>query len=145
MNTNTNPNKNALRFIKELLVVSVYLHREGGRLVQEHSLTQQQFVVLNEIVECGAINQKDIVGNLLFEKSNVSKIVKKLSELGYIEISTSKHDRRVTIINSTERGEVVWRLCIEKLNSWSVSWLKAIEEDDLVNATKIFEKLRGTT
>lgn len=86
MSTNTEFSEYALRLIKDLLVDGVYLHKEGSRLVNEQNLTQQQFVVLNEIVECSEINQKDFVWNLLFEKSNVSKIVKKLKYLGYIEI-----------------------------------------------------------
>jgi DNA-binding MarR family transcriptional regulator len=65
-----------------------------------------------------------------------------LSDLGYVEMSTAYQDRRVAIIKPTERGKVVWRQCIYKLNSWSIRWLKVLEKDDLVNTTLIFEKLR---
>ena len=47
---------------------------------QKFGLKQQQFNVLNEILWYGPISQKELGETLLFEKSNVSKIVKTLLE-----------------------------------------------------------------
>jgi len=68
---------------------------------QRFGLKQQQFSVLNEIVWLGPLTQKELGETLLFEKSNVSKIVKLLFEKKWIRVEAATHDRRLTLLNSS--------------------------------------------
>ena len=123
------------------LRIGKYLNRVGGRVVGEFGLKQQQFAVLNEVKSKGRITQKMLVGNLLYEKSNVSKIVKRLKTSEYIEVSQSGEDRRVRIIELTKKGEFVWEQCIKKFQAWNRHWISPLAEEELDQIFQIHERL----
>ena len=85
-----------------------------------------------------------LVGNLLYEKSNVSKIVKKLKELEYIEVSRSNKDGRVSHIELMEKGEFVWEQCIKKFQTWNREWIKPLTKDELKLVLRIHDRLMGS-
>jgi DNA-binding MarR family transcriptional regulator len=88
-----------------LLRIGASLQREGDRIVKAFSINQQQYVVLNHIYYNQPISQDKICSGLLFEKSNISKILKKLVELQYVHQSTSQQDKRSLVIVCTIKGE----------------------------------------
>ncbi len=136
--------ENQIEIVKNLLRIGNFLQKNGNRLTREFGLTQQQFVVLNEVVEKGSVNQTQLVGELLFEKSNVSKIVKKLHSEGLIHVSISSEDARSTVIASTKRGKKVKDECMDRLNRWTRTWLEPMNENDIaisVQALRTLKKL----
>jgi len=134
-------NEKAMKAVMNFLRIGKYLDRTGNRIVGEFKLNQQQFAVLNEIGSNGEMTQKMLVGNLLYEKSNVSKIVKKLKTLGYIDVSPSSEDGRVSIIHLKPEGEFVWRQCLKKFHAWNRDWIKPLTEAELTQVYKIHEQL----
>ena len=64
----------------------------------------------------GPINQKDLAETLLFEKSNISKIVSILTEKKMINVVTDPIDRRLTLLSETPRGFAVWKGCMQAIN-----------------------------
>lgn len=130
-----------IQIVKNLLRIGAFLQKTGNRLIREFDLTQQQFVILNEIVEKGSVNQKQIVGELLFEKSNVSKIVKKLHLAGLINVSSSSEDARTTVLSITNKGKKLWAECMHRLNTWSVAWLEPLNVNEVTDSVKVLSKL----
>ncbi|VAX25823.1 hypothetical protein MNBD_NITROSPINAE02-1836 [hydrothermal vent metagenome] len=77
--------------------------------MDDFGLNQQQFIVLNTINHREPVSRKDICSNLLFEKSNVSKIVKKFKSPGYVQVSRFPDDKRVDMLQVTRSGRLtVW-------------------------------------
>ncbi len=138
MNTPTN-------LIRLLLKCGTFLQREGNRMTSKYGIKQQQFVVLNEIVRNKPINQKKIVAELLFEKSNVSKIIKVLIEKEMIEVEQSETDNRVTLLTCTSKGYTVWQNCIDNMNIWSESFTGELSQEEITLSVQILEKLLRTT
>jgi len=130
-----------LKIVKSLLRLGAYLQREGDRLLSSFSLTQQQFVVLKEIQEKGPLSQKQICSGLLFEKSNVSKIVKKLEAAGLIQRTVSPGDGRVDLVSVTRKGEKVIGLCMARLDVWNRRWLRPLPAVDVDNTVAMLEQL----
>ena len=91
------------RIVFNFLRIGAFLYREGNRIVSEYGLNQQQFVVLKYISRHQPINQKEIYSHLLFEKSNLSKIIKKLKNLDLIKKETDLNDSRYSLL--TEKVE----------------------------------------
>ena len=114
------------RIVIDLLRIGAYLQRAGNRISGDYGLTQQQFVVLNEIAVKGPLSQKAIVGSLLFEKSNVSKIVSKLKTLNLIDVATSTDDARITILTATPYGDDLWKNCMHDFDAWNKDWLSSL-------------------
>ncbi len=143
MKGNESRPEEALYIMRNLLKIGSGLHRNGDRIAGEYGLNQQQFVVLTEIIDRGPINQKQLIGGLVIEKSNLSKIVKKLKSLGFIRITPSPEDGRATLLSVTKKGESVWQKCMGKLNNWSVSWIEPLTSDEIDQIKKILVKLKG--
>jgi hypothetical protein len=72
--------ENETQIVQLLLKNGLFLQREVNQVFRRFGLKQQQFSVLDGIVWHGPINQKDLSETLLFEKSNISKIVRILTE-----------------------------------------------------------------
>ncbi len=121
----------SIELVNRLFFVSVFLQRSGNRQIANHGLNQSQFSVLGEIVARGDIVQTDLLGDLLLNKSNLSKIIKKLNQLDLIDIDTADDDRRKTVLNATTKGKKVWTECMEELNKMKSIFTAPLEDGEL--------------
>jgi DNA-binding MarR family transcriptional regulator len=128
--------------VKHLLLLGAFLQREASRLLEAHGLNQQQFVVLNEIDERGPLLQKELCSALLFEKSNVSKIVARLVELRLLDVASPLEDARKTVLSVTPRGREVIGLGMGALDQWNAAWLAALEDREVASVLAALEKLK---
>jgi len=119
---------------KSILRLGAFLQREGDRLIGRYGLTQQQFVVLKEIQERGPVSQRDICSELLYEKSNVSKIIKKLGGEGLVRRTASPEDGRVGLLMITKKGVRMIGLCMSTLNIWNRYWLRPLSDNQVKEA-----------
>jgi DNA-binding MarR family transcriptional regulator len=135
------PIENSTHIIQGLLKCGQFLQREMNQVCQRFDLKQQQFAVLNEIIWNGPISQKELVEALLFEKSNVSKIVKILIEKKWIRVAIDTHDRRLTLLTETAKGFSVWEECMQAFNQSSSELISILSEHEQVNAIIFLKKL----
>jgi DNA-binding MarR family transcriptional regulator len=152
--TKNNPNtagrteKNRVLPEKETLIVQLllkcglFLQREMNQVCRRFGLKQQQFSVLNEIVWHGPISQKEIGENLLFEKSNISKIVSILLEKKWIDVEIAPGDRRMTLLFETLEGAAVWKDCMQAFHESSIEMVSQLSENEAVKAIKFLKKLQ---
>lgn len=138
---NQSPSENFTHIVQGLLKCGQFLQREMNQVCQRFDLKQQQFTVLNEIVWNGPISQKELVEALLFEKSNVSKIVKILIEKKWIRVAVDTHDRRLTLLTETPKGFSVWEECMQAFNQSSSELISILSEHEQVNAIRFLKKL----
>jgi DNA-binding MarR family transcriptional regulator len=113
-----------------LLRISAHLNRNGNRITGQFGLNQQQFVVLNEIVRHEPIMQKHLVSELIYEKSNISKIVKKLIKLDFIITEPWPGDGRALGLKATPKGKRVWINCMRIMDKLHKEWLKPLSKKD---------------
>lgn len=135
------PSENVTQIVQGLLKCGQFLQREMNQVCQRFGLKQQQFNVLNEIVWYGPISQKELGETLLFEKSNVSKIVRILLEKNMISVAVAPHDRRLTLLTETPEGYAVWKECMQAFNRSSMILLEILSESEQVNAIRLLNKL----
>lgn len=92
--------------VRHLMRLGAFMEREGSRALIPIGLTHQQFLVLSRISEQGSLSQKDLCDKMLYEKSNVSRIIKRLRALGLIMIVPDSNDARRQVINPTDKGRL---------------------------------------
>jgi DNA-binding MarR family transcriptional regulator len=138
---NQSPIENFTHIIQGLLKCGQFLQREMNKVCQSFGLKQQQLNVLNEIILNGPISQKELGDTLLFEKSNVSKIVKILLERRWIRVTVAPHDRRLTLLTETSEGFSVWKECMQAFNQSSSELISILSEHEQVNAIRFLKKL----
>jgi DNA-binding MarR family transcriptional regulator len=140
--------KNLGQLEKETLIVQLllkcglFLQREMNRVCEKFGLKQQQFSVLNEIVWHGPISQKELNETLLFEKSNMSKIIQILLKKNLIRVAVSPGDRRLSLISETPEGVAVWKDCIKAFHESSSEFLSPLSGDEADRAIRMLKKLQ---
>ena len=135
------PSERVTQIVQGLLKCGQFLQREMNQVCQRFGLKQQQFTVLNEIIWNGPISQKELGEALLFEKSNVSKIVKILLEKKWIRVAVAAHDRRLTLLTEAPEGFAVWKESMRAFNLSSSELISTLSQYDQVNAIKLLNKL----
>ncbi|MDM8537044.1 MarR family transcriptional regulator [Desulfobacterales bacterium HSG17] len=135
------PSENVTQIVQRLLKCGQFLQREMNQVCQRFGLKQQQFSVLNEIVGQGPISQKELGEMLLFEKSNVSKIVRILFEKKWIRIAVATHDRRLMLLTETPEGFAVWKESMQAFSDSSSELISILSECEQVNAVRLLSKL----
>ena len=136
------PPENETQIVQLLLKCGLFLQREMNQVCQRFGLKQQQFSVLNEIVWYGPINQKELGEMLLFEKSNVSKIVSILLEKNLINSAVAPGDRRMTLLFETPEGFAVWKDCMQAFHKSSTEIMFLLSEDEEAKAIRFLKKLQ---
>ncbi|MFJ1269118.1 GNAT family N-acetyltransferase [Legionella lytica] len=98
--------------IDELRFYSRELIREFGFLNEASKNENLNFAQIHLLLECdrhGAIDQQVLAKNLRINKSYVSRLVKSLTSLGYVDFYEVEHDKRNKPIYLTSLG-------VEKIN-----------------------------
>ena len=115
--------------IGKLLNIGGMLQRKANQLLLPFSLNQQQFSILFEVWNAGRVNQKSVVNRLALEKAHVSKIMKKLREMGLIDITVSSGDRRSSWVSITPKGIETVKECRKIIHAWNSEWVGEIDDD----------------
>ncbi|MGD8241886.1 MAG: MarR family winged helix-turn-helix transcriptional regulator [Desulfobacterales bacterium] len=142
--SNPVPSEIESQIIQLLLKCGHFLQRRTNTVCRQFGLKQQQFSVLNEIVWQGPVSQKELCESLLFEKSNVSKIVRILLEKELIHIAVAPGDRRLTLLTETNEGAALWKDCMQSFNRLSSELVALLSEGDVVKGIRLLKKLEKT-
>lgn len=127
-----------------VLRVSAYLLREGNRIASKYGLNQQQFVVLNYIRNNDRVHQSQICSSLVFEKSNVSKIIKKLEGLGFVEQKDDPEFSRSFMIETTALGRKMLKEGLVEFSTFHSELLSSFSEferENLLLSTNMLSQL----
>jgi DNA-binding MarR family transcriptional regulator len=124
-----------------LIKSGLFLQRELNQVYQQHGLNTNQFSAINEIIRQGPISQKELCERLLFEKSNVSKIVKNLLDKAFISVSVAPNDRRSTLLIETEQGSEIWKKCLDKFHDSSTELMSILSDEELRSTLQLMKRL----
>lgn len=133
---------NETQIVQMLLICGLFLHRQMNMVCQRFGLKQQQLSVLNEIIWHGPISQKELGETLLFEKSNVSKIVRILFEKKWIRVVVAPHDRRLTLLSETPEGLAIWKDCMQAFHESSTDFTSLLSEGEEASIIRLLKKLQ---
>lgn len=128
--------------IGKLMNIGGLLQREGNRLLQPFGLNHQQFSVFFEIAKAGKVKQKDMVNRLLLEKAHVSKVVKKLYQMGLISISETPEDKRSFWLSLTADGEETLARCRAVFRDRHREWTCDLGEAELFSLLETLARLQ---
>lgn len=133
--------KGEAQFLHQLLKCSHFIEREVNTILRKFDLKQQQFAVLNEIVRYGPISQKEVADKLLYGKSNISRIIKILSDKKLIQVTSAPMDRRLTLLIETAEGDLLWKNCLRVLDKASVEFVSELSGKNVEVAFKLLREL----
>lgn len=135
-------NEFASIIIGKLLNISGMLQKQGNKMLATYGLNQQQYTVFYEIAKAEKVMQKDMVNRLQLEKANVSKIVKKLQQMGLITLTVQEEDKRSSWLSITSQGKEVLNNCSHMFKEWNRGWTEGISTEELTSIVDHMAKLQ---
>lgn len=131
-------NKNTAFLISKL---SRYQKKYLNNHLKDTDLEDSQAIVLIKIKEHVNLTPKEIFEMRIVEKSSVTKILKKLEELKYIEKIYSNNDGRSYTVGITEKGKEMC-LLIEKItHNLNLLYEKIASSEFFNDLTKILDEV----
>jgi len=129
-----------------IIVTANLLIKEAQQLFRPYGLTDAQFdvlMILETQSENGTLNQTELGHMLLVNRSNVTGLVDRMEQAGWVRRMPDGEDRRINLVVMTEAGR-------EILDSTKNVYIKRIEEitsvlsDNKKNLLiEMLEKIRG--
>jgi DNA-binding MarR family transcriptional regulator len=103
--------------IDNVFRANVLLERIGHNLSSQAGLTSlHQWFILIALAKAGDQSFKELGNNMLVTKQNMTGMVQRLKQNGFVATYESPHDRRVTKVSITQAGEEA----LTSVNEYSV-------------------------
>jgi DNA-binding MarR family transcriptional regulator len=96
--------------VLSIFLTGMLLAKEGDRILRPFGLTDSQFnvlMLLNYQSDNGEINQTNLGQMLLVNRSNVTGLVDRMEEAGWVERTADAEDRRINRVRLTAAGREV--------------------------------------
>lgn len=110
-------------------------------LQKEYGLTESQFAVLEAIHHLGPLSQGQLCQKILRSGSNVTTVVDNLERDGLVERERDDTDRRVQIVQLTERGRALVTAALPVHVSRITRVLSSLTKDEQRELGRICRKL----
>lgn len=130
-----------LRLLTCANMISAELRRQ---LREQFEFTLPRFDMLAQLDrEPGGLVLTELSKRLMVSPGNVTPIMNRLVEEGYITRTTSNLDRRVQIVCLTADGRKKFRRMAKKHGAWVKAMFAGLELDDRRSLNGLLERLKG--
>ncbi len=131
-------NKEHVTILKFISILQRNTNRYFDLILEEDGIGSGQQFFLLRIYENQDINMLDLSRLGSFDKGTVTKAVQKLTEEGYVTVTTDQNDKRVRHLHTTEKALPVIEKLYDVRNKWIDSILRNLDEDERL---KLFNTL----
>ncbi|MDD5159291.1 MAG: MarR family transcriptional regulator [Sulfuricurvum sp.] len=108
----------------------------------DRDLTLPQFGILESLYHLGRLTVGQITTLTLSTPGNITVVIKNLQSKGLINAKPSEEDRRIKILEITEKGssiiQSIFPSHVENLSGW---YDKALSEDEIKTLSHLLRKL----
>jgi DNA-binding MarR family transcriptional regulator len=139
-----------VQVVLNIFRASNLLGRVGGKMAAQGGLASaQQWLLLGEIERREGISLKELRQSTLVTKQNITGMVERLRQGGYITTYNDPNDRRVTRVRLTEEGRIVLQMLrpiSQASNGETFGTLKPEELNQLASLLeRVIERLEQVT
>ncbi|MBD8847267.1 MarR family winged helix-turn-helix transcriptional regulator [Priestia megaterium] len=118
------------------------LSRIGGKLTVKVGLTSvQQWILLGAISKQEGLSLKELREDTLVTKQNISSMVDRLRQAGYVTTYEDLSDRRITRVKLTEQGKLILEALKPLTNASNDRTFEVFEPEELVLFASLIERL----
>jgi DNA-binding MarR family transcriptional regulator len=109
--------------VKSVGFLISYLTRQAHRYFEsefvKHNLNRGSIFILKRLYESDGIRQQDLSSSLHFDKANITRIIRKLQELGFVQKLPDKEDKRASRIFLTDKAREFQSTFADIFHGWS--------------------------
>ena len=138
----------ANRLFFRLYQGSNLMHKVGTRFVAGFGVTTQQWAVLGALsgpkARARGMTVKDLLEFLLVSRQNLTPVLERLEDRGWIERLQDPADRRSRRIRLTPRGEDLWAQMLGPIGEFYAEALKELSFEEQVVLYRLLDRLKMT-
>jgi DNA-binding MarR family transcriptional regulator len=138
----------ANRLFFRLYQASNLLHKNGTRSLSDAGATTQQWAVLGALARPGVIeagvNVKALIEFLLLSRQNLTAVIDRLEERGWVERIKDAGDGRSRLIRLTAEGRTVWVDMHDRIDAFYSAALADFSETERSEFYRLLNKLKIT-
>jgi len=129
-----------------LMVTVDRLNRRHTEFMSAFGISQKQYNILRILRGSGANGIPVMeIGRRMIEKSpDVSRIIDRLIDLGYVKRRRQRNDRRVVIVTITQKGNDLLAKMDAPVDKEVITALSHVDEDDLKELAALLDKVRDS-
>src|SRR6187402_1926885 len=130
----------------QVLSVANVMVKESHRLFRPHGLSDAQFNVLNVLgPEPAGLSQRALSEVLVVDRSNITGLLDRMEQSGWVQRSDHPSDRRVYVVTLTAEGRRLWLKVRPEYVAAVHRVTAAVPATDLKRAQGILQKLETAT
>lgn len=111
------------------------------RLLSKYEITPEQWGLLNLLWEKDGINQKELAELMFKDKTNLTRLIDKLEEKGYVIRQKHPNDRRVFLIFLTDSGRRLKDILIPIVQKAEAEYLQNLSVEEINIAKKVLKQM----
>ncbi len=138
----------ANRLFFRLYQASNLLHKNGTRSLSEVGATTQQWAVLGALARPGVVeagvNVKSLIEFLLLSRQNLTAVIDRLEERGWVERVKDGEDGRSRRIRLTAEGRTVWAKMHDRIDAFYSAALADFSDGERSEFYRLLDKLKIT-
>lgn len=127
------------QFIRSYVKLHRPLVNQLNKLLLHYDLYNAQWTILSLLSRKGEMTSGEIAEEQMMEKPSVTNVVKRLHEIGYIEV-TQGQDKRQRLLKLSSEGEQITKEIQEKLIPVYEQILTGIPEKDIQAAKELLDQ-----
>jgi DNA-binding MarR family transcriptional regulator len=128
--------------VLDIFRASNLLSRIGGKLTAKVGLTSaQQWMLLSTISKREGLSLKDLREDTLVTKQNISKMVDRLRQEGYVTTYEDSTDRRITRVKLTEQGKQILKALKPLTSASNDRTFEIFEPEEFLVFASLLERL----
>lgn len=113
-----------------------------SEILRHHGIQRSEWSVLYSIIHEPDITAAELAKNLTFEKPNMARIIKDLTNAGYIEVETSSEDKRRKKLRITPLGKEKYLEARVAIDAFEKEILEGVTEEEQIQLLRILEQMR---
>ncbi len=121
------------------------LEKEAYRILRPHGLTDSQFnvmMLLKYQTENGESDQTRLGDMLLVNRSNMTGLIDRMEQAGWVERFADAEDRRVNRVRLTQAGKELLKTAEAIYNESIDTIMKEVSDDDSQLICRLLERVR---
>lgn len=132
-----------LQFATALGITTQLYSTRMSQLLSKHDLTIAQFNLLNHLLRSAPQKHtiSDLTSALEINQPGVTKIIKKMDQLGIVSVETSGSDSRKKYVSITQKGAETVQTVMMTMGPDIAAWLADWDSAEIVALTASLRKL----
>jgi MarR family transcriptional regulator, transcriptional regulator for hemolysin len=133
--------KTSQRFFHQLLMLYRPFENKLVLLLSEHNIQRAQWTILYYLYNFGSATLVELSNYQSVEKPTITRTIKQLKDLGYVEQVPSK-DKREKRMQLTGQGSKVYNVVRVTIDQFEEEILEGISEPEQLQAIQIMTEIR---